>query len=149
MIKRIILLFIGFIGINSITWAKAQDIEVRISVFSTQAYSIKNAQLAQHIYQLDKVEIWEKHFSQTLNASPIQAEHQAKTIFQRSDIQTKIHELQQAYQNIVTGWQTGIRKVPAVLFESHHGQSVVYGVDDVQYAMMLWQEWIHQKENRK
>ncbi|QZP16402.1 hypothetical protein [Avibacterium paragallinarum] len=33
--------------------------EVNITVFSTQAYPIQNAQLAQHLYHIDRVEQWE------------------------------------------------------------------------------------------
>ncbi|MDY4281314.1 MAG: TIGR03757 family integrating conjugative element protein [[Pasteurella] mairii] len=146
MIKRAILLYFCT---SVVAWAdlsQNQDYRVKISVFSTQPYPIQNAQLAQHFYHLDKVEQWEEQISQALSANPAQAERQAKAFFQRPDSQTKIRELQLAYQGVIVGWQMGIRKVPAVLFDSpKFGQTVVYGVNDVQQAITLWEQWIHQK----
>lgn len=145
MIKRTLLLCLG---ISIAAWAELPS-EVNITVFSTQAYPIQNAQLAQHLYHLDHVEQWEDELSQTLSSNPTQAESQAKAFFQRPDSQTKIRELQQAYQGVIIGWQMGIRKVPAVLFDSpQFGQGVIYGVTDVQYAIQLWKQWINQKEGK-
>lgn len=142
MIKRTLLLSLG---ISIATWAELPS-EVNITVFSTQAYPIKNPQLAQHLYYLDSVEQWEDQLSQTLSTNPTQAERQAKAFFQRPDSQAKIRELQQAYQGVIVGWQMGIRKVPAVLFDSpQFGQAVVYGMNDIQQAITLWEQWIHQK----
>lgn len=133
------------LGISISAWAELPS-EVNITVFSTQAYPIQNAQLAHRLYHLDSVEQWEEQLSQTLSANPAQAENQAKAFFQHPDSQTKIRELQQAYQGVILGWQMGIRKVPAVLFDSPQlGQAVVYGVTDVQQAITLWEQWISQK----
>ncbi|MDY4593674.1 MAG: TIGR03757 family integrating conjugative element protein [[Pasteurella] aerogenes] len=145
MIKRTLLVCLG---ISIAAWAELPS-EVNITVFSTQAYPIQNAQLAQHLYHLDRVEQWEDALSQTLSTNPVQAESQAKAFFQHPDSQTKIRELQQAYQGVIVGWQMGIRKVPAVLFDSpQFGQGVIYGVTDVQYAIQLWKQWINQKEGK-
>ncbi|MDK9431180.1 TIGR03757 family integrating conjugative element protein [Gallibacterium anatis] len=145
MIKRTLLLCLG---ISIAAWAELPS-EVNITVFSTQAYPIQNAQLAQHLYHIDRVEQWEDALSQTLSSNPTQAESQAKAFFQHPDSQTKIRELQQAYQGVIIGWQMGIRKVPAVLFDSpQFGQDVIYGVTDVQYAIQLWKQWINQKEGK-
>ncbi|KGQ52263.1 hypothetical protein IO46_06650 [Gallibacterium anatis] len=145
MIKRTLLLCLG---ISIAAWAELPS-EVNITVFSTQAYPIQNAQLAQHLYHIDRVEQWEDALSQTLSSNPTQAENQAKAFFQHPDSQTKIRELQQAYQGLIIGWQMGIRKVPAVLFDSpQFGQGVIYGVTDVQYAIQLWKPWINQKEGK-
>ncbi|WP_249960599.1 TIGR03757 family integrating conjugative element protein [Histophilus somni] len=142
MIKRTLLFCLG---ISISAWAELPS-EVNITVFSTQAYPIQNAQLAHRLYHLDSVEQWEEQLSQTLSANPAQAENQAKAFFQHPDSQTKIRELQQAYQGVILGWQMGIRKVPAVLFDSpQFGQAVVYGVTDVQQAITLWEQWISQK----
>ncbi|KGQ62480.1 TIGR03757 family integrating conjugative element protein [Gallibacterium anatis] len=145
MIKRTLLVCLG---ISIAAWAELPS-AVNITVFSTQAYPIQNAQLAQHLYHLDRVEQWEDALSQTLSSNPTQAEDQAKAFFQHPDSQTKIRELQQAYQGVIIGWQMGIRKVPAVLFDSpQFGQGVIYGVTDVQYAIQLWKQWINKKEGK-
>lgn len=120
---------------------------VKISVFSTLAYPIQNLSLAHVVYQLDGVEQWEEQFSQTLSTHPEQAEQQAKALFHSPDAQNSLKELQHQYQGVILGWQNGIRKVPAILFESQHlEKAVVYGVNDVQQALLLWEDWVKQQK---
>ncbi|OOF38283.1 MULTISPECIES: TIGR03757 family integrating conjugative element protein [Rodentibacter] len=124
--------------------------EVQISVFSTTAYPIQNAQLAHAIHYLDGVEQWEARFSRTLPSNPAQAEHQAKALFEAPETQNRLRELHQTYQNVIVGWQNGIRKVPAVLFEHPTlGKGVVYGENDVQKAISYWENWLNQQKREE
>lgn len=121
--------------------------DVHISVFSTNAYTIQNQALAHTVYQLDGVEQWENQISQTLSVNPTQAEQQAKALLQTTEAQNQLKALQQRYQGVIYGWQQGIRKVPAILFESpQFGKAVVYGEVDVQRAMTYWERWIGQQK---
>lgn len=144
MLKQITFLSLLF---SSTVWAEQIPSNVHISVFTTEAYPIKNNTLAHAIYSLDSVEHWENKFSQTLSNDPIQAEQQAKALFQSVETQKQLNALQEQYQNIIQGWQNGIRKVPAILFDSpQYGKSVVYGEIDVQKAITYWEHWIEQQE---
>lgn len=124
--------------------------EVQISVFSTAAYPIQNAQLAHTMHYLDDVEQWEAHFSQTLSPNPVQAEHQAKSLLEAAETQNQLRELYKTYQSVIVGWQNGIRKVPAVLFEHPLvGKGVVYGENDVQKAISYWENWLEQQKREE
>ncbi|PJG84821.1 TIGR03757 family integrating conjugative element protein [Conservatibacter flavescens] len=146
MLKRILTLSLL---LSSPIFAE-QTSPVQIFVFSTHTYPIQNQSLAHFIYQLDDVEKWEEQFSHTLSADPKLAEQQAKAIFQTQEVQNSLKELQHRYQGVIHGWQNGIRKVPAILFESpHFGNSVIYGVNDVQQALSLWENWVKQQKQEK
>ncbi|MFZ7187129.1 TIGR03757 family integrating conjugative element protein [Avibacterium avium] len=124
--------------------------DVSITVFTTAAYPITHKQLADNLYLLDRVEQWESRISKDLSANPIQAEQQAKQRFQSTDMQANLNALQQAYQGVIIGWQAGIRKVPAVLFDSpQFGQAVIYGINDVAQAKAYWENWYKQHSQER
>lgn len=147
MLKRI---FTLSLLLSPTIFAEQTPSGVQISVFSTSAYSIQNVSLANAVYQLDGVEQWENQFSHILSSNPEDAEQHAKALFQLSETQERIKELQHQYQGVIRGWQNGIQKVPAILFESpYFGNSVVYGVNDVQQAIALWSSWIKQQYEKE
>lgn len=131
----------------SVIFAEEIPSTLKISVFSTHNYPIQHSSLAHAIYQLDDVEQWEDQFSYTFSKNPEQAEQQAKALFQTAETQNKLIELQKRYKGVIYGWQNGIRKVPAVLFDSQQfGKSVVYGVSDIKQAIVLWENWSRQQK---
>ncbi|AAP95803.1 hypothetical protein HD_0920 [[Haemophilus] ducreyi 35000HP] len=54
--------------------------------------------------------------------------------------------MQSAYQGLISGWQHGIKKVPAMLFQFPNSEDVVvYGETDVVKAKKQWQSWFEQQ----
>lgn len=147
MLKRI---FSLSLLLSPTIFAEQTPSNIQISVFSTSAYSIQNISLANAVYQLDGVEQWENQFSHILSSNPEDAEQHAKALFQMPETQERIKELQHQYQGVIHGWQNGIQKVPAILFESPHlGSAVVYGINDVQQAIVLWDSWVKQQYEKE
>ena len=104
-----------------------------ITVYSTQDYPILHAELASQVYLLDQVEQWENLISQRLSANPSVAAQQLKS----------------SYQGLISGWQNGIKKVPAVLFQYPGKEdSVIYGETNIAQALSLWQREITKEGTR-
>ena len=119
-----------------------------ITVYSTQDYPIIHAELASHVYLLDQVEQWENQMSQQLSANPNIAIQQAMQIFQSAAWKPAEERLKQSYQGIISGWQNGIKKVPAILFQypdPGEGNLVVYGETNVDNALKRLASWQQQK----
>ena len=119
-----------------------------ITVYSTQDYPIIHAELASHVYLLDQVEQWENQMSRQLSANPNIAIQQAMQIFQSAAWKPAEERLKQSYQGIISGWQNGIKKVPAILFQYPGAEnSVIYGETDVDKAIKLLTSW--QRKNKE
>lgn len=114
-----------------------------ITVYSTQDYPILHAELASQVYLLDQVEQWENLISQRLSANPSVAAQQASQIFQSAEWKQSEEQLKRSYQGLISGWQNGIKKVPAVLFQYPGKEdSVIYGETNIAQALSLWQREI-------
>lgn len=119
-----------------------------ITVYSTQDYPIIHAELASHVYLLDQVEQWENQMSRQLSANPNIAIQQAMQIFQSAAWKPAEERLKQSYQGIISGWQNGIKKVPAILFQYPGAENlVIYGETDVDKAIKLLTSW--QRKNKE
>lgn len=116
-----------------------------ITVYSTQDYPILHAELASH----DQVEQWENLISQRLSANPSVAAQQASQIFQSAEWKQSEEQLKRSYQGLISGWQNGIKKVPAVLFQYPGKEdSVIYGETNIAQALSLWQREITKEGTR-
>ncbi|AKO30845.1 hypothetical protein A6046_01070 [[Haemophilus] ducreyi] len=117
-----------------------------MTVYTTQHYTIIHPELAHQLYHLDAVERWEEEISHRLSADPTQAQLQAQQIFNAPDWHSHQAQLQSAYQGLISGWQHGIKKVPAMLFQFPNSEDVVvYGETDVVKAKKQWQSWFEQQ----
>ena len=124
----------------------AQEPTPTITVYTTQHYPIVRAELASHVYFLDQVEQWENFISQGLSTNPNIATQQATQFFQSTEWKQSEVQLRQSYQGLVSGWQNGIKKVPAILFQSPGKEDrVVYGETNVAQALNLWQREVKEK----
>lgn len=133
------------LGLLPISAVATQNSPPTIIVYSTQNYPISHSELASQVYYLDQVELWENKISQHLSTNPVTAEQQAKQFFQSTEWKQSENQLKQAYQGVISGWQNGIRKVPAILFQSPgQNDSVIYGETNVANALNVWQ-----RENTK
>jgi integrating conjugative element protein (TIGR03757 family) len=120
-----------------------------ITVYSTQDYPIIHAELASHVYLLDQVEQWENQMSQQLSANPNIAIQQAMQIFQSTAWKPAEERLKQSYQGIISGWQNGIKKVPAILFQYPGAENlVIYGETNVDKAIKLLTSWQQKNKER-
>lgn len=129
------------------TIAQAQP---NIIVYTTKMYPIQNSQLASQIYYLDQVENLEESISRNLSKSPEIAEQEIRAFLNSADWKNQEQQLKDAYQGVISGWQNGIKKVPAVFFDNPQSSpSVVYGTTDVQKALDEWHKWIKQQGESK
>lgn len=119
-----------------------------ISVYTTKHYPIENVQLANHIYYLDQAEKVEDLMSNNFSENPDIAIKQAQELFQSEEWKKYESELKAAYEGVIKGWQKGIKKVPAILFEENGKlDAVIYGHQDVGKAKQLWSTW-REKEKK-
>lgn len=126
--------------------ANSVEIIPSITVYTTQNYSITHPELADQIYYLDSVEQWEDKISRQLSHDPAQAQPQAQQFFNSPDWVNYQNKLKSAYQGIISGWQNGIKKVPAVLFQHPNTEiTVVYGETNVLNAKKQWLRWFEQQ----
>lgn len=124
--------------------------EPTITVYTTKMYPIQNPHLATQIYYLDQVENFEEMISQNLSKNPATAEKEFQALIQSPEWQQRINQLKEAYQGVISGWQNGIKKVPAVLFDSENqGLGVVYGTTDIKVAKNEWERWAKQNGETK
>lgn len=72
-----------------------------------------------------------------LAASPEQAAARVRQVMASPDWQQKQQQLAESYRQVVHAWETGVRKVPAVVFDD---RDVVYGTTDVARAVVLRQQ---------
>lgn len=127
--------------ISSAVLATSLPTDVKISVFTTQNYSIQHTELATHLYYLDAVENLEENATQFLSEKIELAEQQAKKWLSSSEGKKFEQQLQQAYTGITEGWKHGVMKVPAILFQSQGKEdAVIYGQTDVAKAIQTYQK---------
>ena len=121
-----------------------------VTVYSTQHYPISHAELASQVYYLDQVEQWENKISQQLSANPTIASQQASRLFQSAEWRQIETQLKQSYHGLISGWQNGIKKVPAILFQYPGEESlVIYGETNVDTALKRLTSWQHQQKNKE
>ncbi|AIZ79123.1 integrating conjugative element protein, PFL_4709 family [Actinobacillus pleuropneumoniae] len=131
-------------GISPLSMA---NIEPIISVYTTSSYHLTHQELATQVYYLDKVTNIENVISQGLSHDPVMAEQQAKALFNSPQWAEKEALIKDAYTDVISAWQNGIKKVPAVLFQNSTGEtSVIYGETNIAKAKKLWEQWF---QNRK
>ncbi|MDG2961696.1 TIGR03757 family integrating conjugative element protein [Exercitatus varius] len=129
--------------------AVASDINPTITVYTTSHYAISHQGIATNIYFLDRVDHIEDQISRHFNANPVIAEQQARELFKSPQWKTQEKQLLSAYQGVISGWQNGIKKVPAILFEYPNvPTSVIYGETDVSAAKQHWLAW-YQQQNQQ
>ncbi len=90
-----------------------------------------------HVYELDGIQRVEAKLSQGLTADPTNAKRVVLQRFQQ--FQTEDRErMQRAAMGLAKAIQYGVDRYPAIVFD---GQAVVYGVTDVQTALMDYRTW--------
>ncbi|WP_101776024.1 TIGR03757 family integrating conjugative element protein [Pasteurella oralis] len=113
-----------------------------ISVYTTQHYPISNAQLADHIYMLDAVEQLEEKLSVNLSIDPETASIQVKNKMDTEEWKNTEQALVYSYNGVISGWQIGIKKVPAIVFSlDNSSHYAVYGATDIKHAIQLYQQY--------
>lgn len=113
----------------SASLANAQE---RVVVYTaTYLAPITGAYLADELYVLDGGEAGLKALRFTPSGSAEQMKAQALSILQSAEGEAVMASLKRAGVGMVSAWQHGIEKLPAVLV----GDQVVYGVSDVVVAL--------------
>lgn len=113
---------------------------VSVKVFTQQHYPIQQAQYADAVYHLDKVENLEESFLTNLSGDPVQAEQQVRQVMNTPLWQQFETKLRTAYQDVIEGWKLGVMKIPAVVFETDNPEenAVIYGETNVAKAIELY-----------
>ena len=97
-------------------------------------------------YPILRVEKWEDNISKSLSLNPNQVEQEAQNLFKQPQWQQQEQQLKLAYEGVLNGWQNGIKKVPAILFQaSGYEDSVIYGEQNVAVALTIWQRYYGQQ----
>lgn len=122
--------------------------DTQITVYTTENYSLERQEFAERIYYIDAVEKLENSFSKQFGSlTGENAAKQASLLLQSPEGQEFQLKLQDAYKGIVDGWQKGVMKVPAVLFEPAAGESmVIYGETNIAKAIQRYQAFIQTNE---
>ena len=85
-----------------------------------------------------------------MSANPTIASQQASRLFQSAEWRQIETQLKQSYQGLISGWQNGIKKVPAILFQYPGEESlVIYGETNVDTALKRLTSWQHQQKNKE
>ncbi|PJG82790.1 TIGR03757 family integrating conjugative element protein [Caviibacterium pharyngocola] len=130
--------------------ATAAEINPTITVYTTSNYAISHQNIATNVYFLDQVEHIEDQISSQFNTDPAIAENQARALFNSPQWKAKENQLLNAYQGVISGWQNGIKKVPAVLFEyENFPATVIYGETNIVSAKQRWLTWFQQQSQQR
>ncbi len=127
MKKRYTLLF--WLGWMSVSVGHAKTV-----VYTDRQHVPVNLSPEIPIVWLDATEQQQKHIIDQLSADPQQAAVQAQAILQSPQWREQEQHLIGAYCAVVSAWQLGVRKYPAVVFDD---RDVVYGTADVAKATAL------------
>lgn len=142
--------FLRYCSIVTGVFSPLAQAQPNIIVYTTKMYPIQNSQLASQIYYLDQVENFEESISRNLSKSPEIAEQEMRAFFNSADWKAQEQQLKDTYQGVISGWQNGIKKVPAVFFDNPQSSpSVIYGTTDVQKALDEWHKWVKQQGESK
>ena len=126
---------------------RAQQSEVlpeQIWIFDNDAKPVRYERLAQlhpvKHFNLDQTKKFEQQFSLGLSGSSNVASQQALQRIQNLT-PSQMEQFKQAYSGIVTAWQMGVKKLPAVVFQYQEQQYVVYGQQQASIALQEFQQW--------
>ena len=126
---------------------RAQQSEVlpeQIWIFDNDVKPVRYERLAQFHsvkhFNLDQTKKFEQQFSLGLSGSSNVASQQALQQIQNLTA-SQMEQFKQAYSGIVTAWQMGVKKLPAVVFQYQEQQYVIYGQQQASIALQEFQQW--------
>jgi len=117
-----------------------------IEVFTTSQYPIQNnthrrapedSAVHDRRYHLDRIKLLQQALSQGLPSDPKAAKQQVLLRLQSMDSALS-HQLEHAGNGLAQAMAYGIDRMPAVVFD---GQAVVYGVTDIEDALLHYRQW--------
>lgn len=131
---KTIVVAIGFLS------STAQANTLFVEAFYDKDTRIVNVEMAERVanvktYDLSAPEKFEDALSEGLSSDPAIAQKQAKQRIEQRGNQIQ-KQLQTAYEGALKAMQYNIDKLPAIVFNK--GQHVVYGVNDVNKAVSLY-----------
>ena len=90
------------------------------------------------VYEIDGIQSVERDLSLNLPVEPQQSKQIALQRIQNLDKQTR-SRMQLAAQGLAKAMQYGVDRFPAIVFD---GQAVVYGVIELQVALVHYESWL-------
>ena len=117
-----------------------------VEVFTSSEYSFASTNDASNklrglditVYEIDGIESMERYLSADIPADPAQSKQIALRRIQAMDERTRAR-MKQSAVGLAKAMQYGVNRYPAIVFD---GQAVVYGVTDVQAALVHYQAWL-------
>ncbi len=116
-----------------------------VEVITSDAYpitglkSLKKRGVQVQVYNLDDGKRLVAGFAKKLPPNQKAAKQALEQNFKQIGEQNVKRQFMQAYQGVSLSTQYGLSRYPAVVF--NRGQSVVYGVTDVNQAFNYYQQW--------
>jgi len=138
-----VLVLFQFLSIT--IWAeKSEVLPEQIWIFDNDIKTVRYERLTQFHpvkhFNLDQTKKFEQQFSLGLSGSSNVASQQALQRIQNLTA-SQMEQFKQAYSGIVTAWQMGVKKLPAVVFQYQEQQYIVYGQQRASIALQEFQQW--------
>lgn len=150
-VANYLLLLISIITPVGAAYATPTDELIRVEVFTTTDIHFVEPVAAElgtpwniilDVYELDGLQIKEAELSKNLTTDPAQSKQILLQRIQDMDEHTR-KRMQRSATGLARAMQYGIDRYPAIVFD---GQTVIYGVNDINEALMQYQSW--QTENK-
>ena len=120
-----------------------------IEVITSDAYPVSGIKSVQHkgflvkVYNLDDGERLVANIGKHLPKNQDAAKKALEKRFKKMGDAAIKQQFMQAYHGVILSTQYGLTRYPAVVFE--RGQSVIYGVTDLNQAINLYRLWQSQQ----
>lgn len=135
--KKILFLFLSIYSVSALANPLSNDIE--IIGFTNQQHPFSKSQYLDKTYYLDKADKLLAQMSKGLPADPQQAEKIMRQRMSSPEWSQFIAKQKEASEEMLKGWEMGIKKVPAIVFVNKTQQnSVIYGVTNVAKAIQIY-----------
>ncbi|EGT7777456.1 TIGR03757 family integrating conjugative element protein [Salmonella enterica] len=120
--------------LSSLIFISAFPASAQIVVYTDQQHPPVGITPAIRVVYLDASERWQQQQFGELSSDPAQAARQARAVLSSPGWKTRQKELIEQYRGMIEAWQIGLKKYPAVVFDSC---DVVYGTADISQAVAL------------
>jgi integrating conjugative element protein (TIGR03757 family) len=123
-----------------------KDSQTDLSQSETARQLLKSNATELRIYDIDAVDRFESEINQLLPGDEAKTRQVFDQYISRIGRKTFEKDAIHAYQGIMTAVRYELEKYPAIIFD---GSSVIYGVTDLDEALLLYQNWKAAKEGRQ
>lgn len=120
--------------LSSLILISAFSASAQIVVYTDQQHPPVGITPEIRVVYLDASERWQQQQFGELSSDPELAVRQAQAVLNSPAWKKRQNELIEQYKGMLEAWQIGLKKYPAVVFDS---RDVVYGTADISQAVAL------------